>query len=48
MLVGFGLVNGLRVCLFKGETGWMENFEEKIERKTFLRVFGWVERNKNK
>ena len=48
MLVGFGLVNGLRVCLFESETGWMENFEEKMGRKTFLRVFGWVERNENK
>ena len=26
----------LRVCLFGGEIGWMENFEEKIGRETFL------------
>ena len=26
----------------------MENFGEKMERKTFLSVFGWVERKKNK
>ena len=26
----------LRVCLFGGEIGWMENFGEKIGRKTFL------------
>ena len=25
-----------RVCLFGGEIGWMENFEEKIGRETFL------------
>ena len=26
----------LRVCLFGGEIGWMENFGEKMGRKTFL------------
>ena len=26
----------LRVCLFGGEIGWMENFGEKIGSKTFL------------
>ena len=26
----------LRVCLFSGEIEWMENFEEKMGRKTFL------------
>ena len=26
----------LRVCLFGGEIGWMENFEDKIGRETFL------------
>ena len=25
-----------RVCLFGGEIWWMENFEEKIGRETFL------------
>ena len=29
------LIN-VRVCLFGGETGWIENFGEKIEMKTFL------------
>ena len=38
----------LRVCLFGSEIGWMENFKEKMERKTFLSVFGWVGRNENK
>ena len=27
----------LQVCLFGGKIKWMENFEEKIERKTLLR-----------
>ena len=38
--------NILRVCLFEGETEWMENFEEKIEMKTFLKCvwLGWDER----
>jgi len=26
----------LKVCLFGGETWWMENFEEKMRMKTFL------------
>ena len=25
------------MCLFGCEIGWMENFEEKMERKTFLK-----------
>ena len=36
------------VCLFGGEIGWMENFREKMGRKTFLSVFGWVGRKENK
>ena len=38
----------LRVCLFGGKIGWMENFGEKMGRKTFWNVFGWVERKENK
>ena len=38
----------LRVCLFGGEIGWMENFGEKMGRKTFLSMFGWVGRKENK
>ena len=34
--------------MFGGEIGWMENFGEKIRRKFFLSVFGWVERKENK
>ena len=34
--------------LFEDEIGWMENFEEKMERKTFWSVFGWVGREENK
>ena len=30
------------MCLFEGEIGWMEIFEEKMEMKTFLNVIGWV------
>ena len=26
-----------RVCLFVGEIGWMENFEMKMGKKTFLK-----------
>ena len=26
----------LRVCLFRGKIGWMENFGEKIGRKFFF------------
>ena len=36
------------MCLFRGEIGWMENFGEKIGRKTFWSVFGWVGRKENK
>ena len=36
------------MCLFGGEIRWMENFGEKMERKTFLSVFGWVEMKENK
>ena len=31
----------LRVCLFGGKIKWMENFEEKIERKTLLKYI-WL------
>ena len=34
--------------MFEYERRWMENFEEKMGMKTFLSVFGWVERKKNK
>ena len=44
----FYVSNYFRVFLFRGKIGWMENFEKKIGRKTFLRVFGWVERKENK
>ena len=36
------------MCLFRGEIRWMENFEKKMGRKTFLSVFSWVERKENK
>ena len=36
------------VRLFGGEIGWMKNFGEKMGRKTFLSVFGWVGRKENK
>ena len=31
-----GAIKRLRVYLFGDEIGWMENFGEKIGRKTFL------------
>ena len=37
-----------RVCLFGGGIRWMKNFGEKIGRKTFWSVFGWVGRKENK
>ena len=37
----------LRVCLFGGEIGRMENFEEKIGRKTFLECV-WFGREEGK
>ena len=37
-----------KVCFFGCEIGWMENFGEKMRRKTFLSVFGWLERKENK
>ena len=37
-----------RVCLFGGEIWWMKNYEEKMERKIFRSMFGWVEREENK
>ena len=40
------LIN-VRVCLFGGETGWIENFEEKIEMKTFLECI-WLRRKEEK
>ena len=42
----FSLKN-LKVCLFGDEIGWMENFEEKMGRKTFL-VGVWLEGGKGK
>ena len=36
------------MCLFRGEIRWMENFGEKIGRKTFLSMFGWMGRKENK
>ena len=36
------------MCLFGGKIRWMENFEEKMRRKSFWSVFGWVEMKKNK
>ena len=38
----------LRLCLFESKIGWMENFGEKMGRKFFLSVFGWVGKKKNK
>lgn len=37
----------LGVCLFGGEIQWMENFGEKIGRKTFL-VYVWLGREEEK
>lgn len=37
----------LRVCLFEREIRWMENFGEKIGRKTFL-VYVWLGREEEK
>ena len=37
----------LRVCLFRDEIGWMENFGEKMGRKTFL-VGVWLEGGEGK
>ena len=37
----------LRVCLFGGEIGWIENFEKKIGRKTFLKCV-WLGGEKGK
>ena len=34
--------------MFGSEIKWMKNFGEKIGEKTFLGVFGWVRREKNK
>ena len=38
----------LRMCLFGGEIGWIENFREKMENKTFLECvwLGGKEENK--
>ena len=36
------------MCLFGGEIWWMENFGEKMRRKTFWSVFDWAERKENK
>ena len=35
------------MCLFRGEIGWMENFEEKMGRKTFF-VGVWLEGGEGK
>ena len=36
------------MCLFRGEVKRMENFGEKMGRKFFWSVFGWMRRMKNK
>ena len=36
------------LCLFGGEIRWMENFREKMERKTFLNMLAWVGMKENK
>ena len=36
------------MCSFGGEIGWIENYGEKIGRKTFWNMFGWVGRMENK
>ena len=35
-------LTNVRVCLFRSETGWIENFEEKIGRKGFLECI-WLD-----
>ena len=35
------LLKSIRLYLFGGEIEWMKIFGEKMERKTFLSVFGW-------
>ena len=37
----------LMLCLFGGEIGWMEIFEEKIRNKTFLKCV-WLGGEKGK
>ena len=37
----------LRVCLFGGEIGWMENFGKKMGRKTFLECV-WLDGEEGK
>ena len=39
----------LRVCLFGGEIGWIEDFEKKIGKENFFEVclVGWRERKIN-
>ena len=34
------LIIVLKVCLFRGKIGWMENFGDKMGRKIFLSMFG--------
>ena len=34
--------------MFGDKIGWMENFEEKMGRKLFWSIFGWMGRNENK
>ena len=36
------------MCLSGGKTGWMENFEEKMRKKTFLECIWLVGRKENK
>ena len=40
-------VSSLRVCLFRGEIEWMENFREKMGIKTFLECV-WLSGKKGK
>ena len=37
----------LMMCLFGGEIGWMENFGEKMGRKTFLKCV-WLDGEEGK
>ena len=40
-------LTNVRVCLFRSETGWIENFGEKIERKAFLECV-WLDGEERK
>ena len=37
----------LGVCLLEGKIGWMKNFREKMEMKTFLKCI-WLGRKEKK